>query len=72
MIQIGRSHGIEVMGEDSCSRGLEFKCQHQTLGKHFHICFKNCIVCLKRSKMNEKESGDFPFLKKQVTQSKLL
>ena len=27
------------------------------------ICCKNCIVCLKRPKINEKEAGDGPFLK---------
>ena len=28
------------------------------------ICCNNCIVCLKRQKINEKEAGDCPFLKK--------
>ena len=27
------------------------------------ICCKNCIVCLKRQKINEKEAGVGPFLK---------
>ena len=31
------------------------------------ICCKNCIVCLKRQKFNEKEAGDGP-IKKIVTQ----
>ena len=28
------------------------------------ICCKNCIVCLKRPKLNEKEAGVGPFFKK--------
>jgi len=27
------------------------------------ICYKNCIVCSKRSKINEKEAGVGPFKK---------
>ena len=30
------------------------------------ICCKNCFVCLKRPKINEKEAGVGPFLKKRV------
>ena len=42
-----------VMGDDSCSRGHGFKSQHCILDGHdiFHIG-KNCIVCLKRPKIN--------------------
>ena len=31
------------------------------------ICCKNCKVCLKRPKINEKEAGVGPFLKKTIT-----
>ena len=35
-----------------------------TLGHFFTlICCKNCIVCLKKPKINEKEAGVGPFLK---------
>ena len=47
------SPGLVVMGDDSCSRGHGFKSQHCILDGHdiFHIG-KNCIVCLKRPKIN--------------------
>ena len=32
-----------------------------------HICCKNCIVCLKKPKINEKEAGDGPFFLKKTT-----
>ena len=28
------------------------------------VCCQNCNVCLKKTKINEKEAGDGPFLKK--------
>ena len=31
------------------------------------ICCKNCIVCLKRPKINEKEAGVAHFFKKRLT-----
>ena len=45
------------------SEGCEFESQHQILDGHFFalICCKNCIDCLKRPKMNEKEAEDGPF-----------
>ena len=52
-----------VIGEDSCSRGPEF--ESDTRGPRFEsstlICFKICIVCLKRTKINEKEAENGPF-----------
>ena len=55
-----------VMGRDSCSEGRGFESRYRILDGHFftYICCKNCIVCLKRPKMNEKVAGVGPFLKK--------
>ena len=48
-----------VMGRDSRSIGHGFDSRHRILDGHFftHICCKNCNVCLKRPKINEKEAG---------------
>ena len=56
------------MGRDSRSEGRGFESQHRILDGHFFtfICCKNCIVCLKRPKINEKEAGVGPFLKNIV------
>ena len=44
-----------VMGDDSCFIGRGFKSRHQNCMDFFIlICCKNCIVCLKRPKINEK------------------
>ena len=61
----GGSPGLVVMDDDSYSRGLGFESQYRILDGHFFtlICCKNFIVCLKRSKINEKEAGFGPFLK---------
>ena len=55
-----------VMGDDSCLKGHGFESQHHMLDGHFFtlICCKNCIVCLKGPKINEKEAG-LAHLKKQ-------
>ena len=57
-----------VMGGYSRSEGCEFVSLHSILYGHFftYICCKNCTVCLKRPKINEKESVVGPF-KKQIT-----
>ena len=56
----GGSLGLVVMGDDSCLRGCGFKSWCWTfLAMN---CCKNCIVCLKRSKINEREAGVSPFL----------
>ena len=62
------SHGLVVMGRDSGSEGRGFESRHRILDGHFftYICSKNCIVCLKRPKINEKESGVGPFFKKEA------
>ena len=48
-----------VMGDDSGSKGHGFESQRCILDGHFLtlICCKNCIVCLKRPKINKKEAG---------------
>ena len=55
-----------AMGRDSRSEGRGFVSRHSILDGHFfiYICCKNCIVCLKRRKINKKEAGVGPFLKK--------
>ena len=54
------------MGDDLYSRGRGFESQRHILDGHFFtfICFKNCIVRLRRPKINEKEAEVGPFLKK--------
>ena len=57
-----------VMGRESRSKGRGFNSRHRILvGLFFtYICCKNCNVCLKRPKINEKEAGVGPiFLKKK-------
>ena len=62
------SPGLVVKGRDSRSEGCGFESRHRILDGHFftYICCKNCIVCLKRPKINEKEAGVGTFLKKQL------
>ena len=58
-----------VMGRDSHSEGCGFESRYRKLDGHFftYIFRKNCNdVCLKRSKMNEKEAGVGPFFKKRL------
>ena len=51
-----------VMGRDSHSKGRGFESRHRILDGHFFTyCCKNCYVCLKRPKLNEKEAGVGPF-----------
>ena len=51
-----------VMGDNSCLRVHGFESQHGILDGHFFalLCCINCIVCLKRPKINEKEAGVGP------------
>ena len=55
-----------IMGRDSRSEGRGFESGHCLLDGHFFtfICCKNCNVCLKRPKINEKEAEVGPFFKK--------
>ena len=59
----GKSPGLVVMGDNSCSEGREFESWRHVLNGQFFtlICCKNCIVYLKRPKINEKEAGAGPF-----------
>ena len=58
-----------VMGDNSCLKGCLFESQRRILDGHFFtlIRCKNCIVCLKRPKTNEKEAEVGPFLKNFTT-----
>ena len=60
------SLGLVVMGGDSCSEGCGFKSQHCILEGHFSHLFvvKIVMFVLKKTKINEKEAGYGPFLKK--------
>ena len=55
----GGSLGLVVIGDDSCLKGCGFESWRHILDGHFftYICCKNCIVCLNRSKINEKGRG---------------
>ena len=56
------------MGDDSClrGRGFKLKCLIQDGHDIFTlVCYKNCIVFLKRPKINEIEARVGPFLKKK-------
>ena len=56
-----------VMGDNSFSKGCGFKSWRRIQDVHFFalICCKNCIVCLKRLKIKEKEAGVGPFKKRK-------
>ena len=59
-----------VMGGDSRSEGRGFESQCHILDGHFFtlICCKIVLMfILKRLKINEKEAGNGPFLKKKET-----
>ena len=55
--------GLVVIRGDSCLSDHGFESQHWILDGHFFTltCCKNCIVCLKRVQLNEKETVDDPF-----------
>ena len=65
---MGGSPGLVDIGDNSCSKGCGFESWHCILDGHLDIFTliygKNCIVCLKLPKINEKEAGVVPFLKK--------
>ena len=62
------------MGDNSCLKGCGFESWRCILDGHFFtlICCKNCIACLKRLKINEKEAGLGPFFKKELNWSSAL
>ena len=59
--------GLVVMGDSSCLKGRGFNSHFHILNGHFFtlICCKNCIVCLKRLKINKKEAGVDTFFSKK-------
>ena len=61
----GGRPGLVVMGDNSYLRGCGFESRRRILDGHFFtmICCKNCIVCLKIPKINEKEARVGPFKK---------
>jgi len=61
---MGRSPGLVVMG--IISKRSWVRIQAPYIGWSFFtlIWYKNCIVCLKRLKINEKEPGVGPFKKR--------
>ena len=63
----GGSPGLVGMGRGSRSEGYGFESRHCILDGHFFtcICRKNCNVCLKRPKINEKEAVVGPFFFKK-------
>ena len=66
---MGGSPGLVVMGGDSRYKGRGFESRCRMLDGHdifTLICCKNCIVCLKRPKINEKEAGVGPFKKHKI------
>ena len=71
--EVGGSPGLVVMGVDSRSKGRGFESQRRILDGHFFtlICCKNCIVCLKRPKINKKEAGVGPIFKKKKKEAGL-
>ena len=51
------------MGGDSCPEDRGFKSQHCILDGHFsHIFVVKSFCLFKKTKINEKEAGDGPFL----------
>ena len=63
--KVGGSPGLVIVEGDSCSKGCGFESWRRILDGHFFtlICGKNCIVCLKRLEINDKEARDGPFFK---------
>ena len=61
------SPGLVVMGDSSCSKGCGFELRCCIMDGIFFtlICWKNCIVCLKRLKKQKRDRG-WHYLKKQV------
>ena len=62
------------MGDDSCLRGRGFEIQQHIMDGHFFglICCKNCIVCMKRPKMNNKVAEVCTFKKNWVPEYAIL
>ena len=57
--------GLVVMGGDSCPEGRVFESQHRWLDGHFsHLIDVKVVKFVWKDKINEKEAGAGPFLKK--------
>ena len=56
------SPGLVVMGDDSCLKGCGWKSRHHILVGRFSYWFvvKIVLFCLKRPKINERETGVWP------------
>ena len=54
-----------VMGGDSCSKGHQFESRHRILDGHFftYIFYEKFVMCVKKTKINEKEAWIGPFVK---------
>ena len=63
---LGESLGLVVIGGDSCTKGCEFESQQCTLDGHFSHTYllKNLQWVFEKTKINEKEAGVGPFLKR--------
>ena len=60
----GGSPGLMVMRGDSCSEGRGFKSPHCKLDGHFsHLFVVKIVMLFEKTKINEKEAGDGPFIK---------
>ena len=55
--------GLVAMGGDSCSKRswVQIPAPYTEWTFFTFICCKNCNVCLKKTKINEKEAGDGPY-----------
>ena len=62
---MGGSHGLVVMGGDSCSQGCEFESRHHFTGWTFFTfnCCQKLSFVFEKMKINEKETGVGPFKK---------
>ena len=64
LLNLDGSPVLVVMGDDSCSEVVGLNpCAISWMDMTFFtlICCKNCVVCLKRPKIKEKEAGDGRF-----------
>ena len=52
-----------VMGGNSCCEGRGFESKHHILDGHFsHLCAVKLYCLLEKTKINEKEAEEGPFL----------
>ena len=60
-IMLDGSPGLVGMGGDSCFKDRGFESQHTGRTFFTFIFCKNCNVCLKKTKINEKVAGEGHF-----------